>query len=63
MNKSNLYLAIKVALVVGTGLNLINSYDVIFWMKFDLKNSLKILFTYCIPFIVSLYSSTRAQKK
>lgn len=62
MNKRNLYLTLKFALVVGTGLNLINSYDVIFAMKFDIKISLKILFTYCVPFIVSIYSSTKSQK-
>lgn len=63
MNKKNIYLALKVALVVGTVLNLINSYEVIFCAKFDLPNSLKILSTYCVPFIVSLYSSYKATNR
>jgi hypothetical protein len=60
MRKQNHYTAIKLALIVGTILNLINNYNSIvngFWSNSLL---LKISLTYCVPFIVSSYSSWKA---
>jgi len=63
MNKKNISTAFLVAIVVGTLLNLINSYDVLFEEKFTGKNAIKIVLTYITPFCVSLYSSIKATKQ
>ena len=60
MNKKNLSVAIVVALLVGSLLNLINSYQVIIHGKFSSGDLLKIAFTYITPFCVSLFSSVKA---
>jgi hypothetical protein len=52
MNKKNITTALLVAVIVGTVLNIINSYDVI-----------RIMLTYITPFSVSLYSSIKATKQ
>ncbi len=62
MRKENYFTAIKVALLIGTVLNLINSYDSIFKGEWSIKLLFKILLTYCVPFAVSLYSSWKAIK-
>lgn len=62
MPKKDFYTAIKVALVVGTILNLINSYDAIFQKELSLKLISKILLTYTVPFLVSVYSSWKTKK-
>lgn len=62
MRKENYFTAIKLALVVGTILNLINSYDAIFQSIWSFKLILKILMTYSVPFFVSIYSSWKATK-
>jgi len=49
--------------MVGTLLNLINSYDVLFEEKFTGRNAIKIMLTYMTPFCVSLYSSIKATKQ
>src|SRR6187402_1312824 len=46
MNKKNISTAFLVAIIVGTLLNLINSYDVLFEEKFTGKNAIKIMLTY-----------------
>jgi hypothetical protein len=60
MNKKNIATALMVAVVVGSLLNLVNSYDVFFKKDFSGKNILKIMLTYITPFCVSLYSSLKA---
>jgi hypothetical protein len=62
MRKESYYTAIKVALIIGTVLNMINSYDAIIGGEWSLKLILKILLTYCVPFGVSLYSYWKATK-
>ncbi|MBS1645823.1 MAG: nitrate/nitrite transporter NrtS [Bacteroidetes bacterium] len=62
MRKENYFTAIKVALLIGTVLNLINSYDAIFNGEWSTKLLFKIVLTYCVPFGVSLYSSWKAIK-
>jgi len=63
MNKKNVTTALVVALLVGSLLNLINSYDVLSEGTFSGKSTLKIILTYITPFCVSLYSSIKATKQ
>lgn len=63
MNKTNFIQSTKVALVVGTILNLINNYIVIIQCDFSFTNDAKIVFTYTVPFLVSCYSAWRTTKK
>jgi hypothetical protein len=49
--------AVKVAIVVGTVLTLINQYDLIAQGRIDLA---KALLTYMVPFCVSTYSAITA---
>jgi hypothetical protein len=58
----NIKNALIVAVVVGTVLNTINNYDVIWEGNFTFRNVVKIILTYITPFCVSLYSSTKATK-
>ncbi|MBI3883963.1 MAG: nitrate/nitrite transporter NrtS [Sphingobacteriales bacterium] len=62
MNTKNINRAILVAIVVGSLLNLINSYDVLWAGNFTFRNILRITLTYITPFCVSLYSSIKASK-
>lgn len=52
--------AIKVALVVGTLLALINHYDKIPTMNFKTSDIFKILLTYLVPYGVSTWSAVKA---
>ena len=63
MNRKNISTALLVALVIGTVLNLINSYDVFIEGQFTGKNVMRIVLTYITPFCVSLYSSVKATKQ
>jgi hypothetical protein len=63
MNKKNITTAIIMAILVGSLLNLINSYDVFLEGAFTVKNTLKIMLTYTTPFFVSLFSSVNAAKQ
>jgi hypothetical protein len=63
MNKKNIVRALMVAVVIGTLLNTINSYDVVLDGNFTSKNTFKIILTYITPFCVSLYSSVKASPK
>jgi len=62
MISKNIKRAIKVAIVVGTLLNTINSYDVFWHCNFTTRNVIRIVLTYITPFCVSLYSSVKATK-
>lgn len=62
MLSKNIKNAVIIAVVVGTILNTINSYDVIWESNFTFINVLRIVLTYMTPFCVSLYSSTLASK-
>lgn len=63
MNRINFIRSIKVALVVGTILNLINNYNVIIQWDFNFTSGSKVLFTYTVPFLVSFYSAWRTSKE
>ncbi|OQP64491.1 hypothetical protein A3860_20140 [Niastella vici] len=62
MINKNIKRAIKVAIVVGSLLNTINSYDVFWNGNFTARNMIRIVLTYITPFCVSLYSSIKATK-
>lgn len=62
MLSKNIKNALILALVVGTILNTINSFEVILEENFTVRNVLKIILTYMTPFCVSIYSSTQATK-
>ena len=53
--------ALKVAVVVGTILNLINQGDVV-WGEAEL-NTFKAGLTYCVPFCVSLFGAHMALRR
>ncbi len=52
--------SMKVALVVGTLLTLINQGSVLLAGQLSLDVLLKILLTYCVPYIVSTYAAVGA---
>lgn len=62
ISKKNSCTALLVAVIVGSMLNVINSYDVFMEGKFTVKNIVRIVLTYVTPFCVSLYSCTKALK-
>jgi fatty-acid desaturase len=62
MRSKNIKNAILIAVVVGTILNTINSYDVIWESNFTFRNILRIVLTYITPFCVATYSSKLASK-
>jgi len=49
--------AIKVALIVGTALNLINQGDVIIKFDFSNLNLVKFFLTYAVPYSVTSYTA------
>lgn len=74
MNKLNLYLAIlcdkelllkslKIALVVGTLLNIINQGEMIFSLDLSNIDYVKSLLTYSVPFLVSTYTAISIKMK
>lgn len=52
--------AIKVALIVGTLLALINHGDSLLQMSLNAENIVQILLTYLVPYCVATYSSVKA---
>lgn len=62
MTNKNIKRALMVAIIVGSLLNAINSYDVFWLCNFNTRNVLRIVLTYITPFCVSLYSSVKAAK-
>jgi len=53
--KHNLSRAIKVGLVVGTILAIINHYDMFVLGDYELRRFMQIILTYFVPFSVSLH--------
>lgn len=49
--------AVRVALVVGTALTLINQGDLIMYLEFSAPMVVKALLTYGVPFSVAIYSA------
>ena len=53
--KQNLKGAIRVGLVVGTMLGIINHYDMFISGNYETRRIIQIILTYLIPFFVSLH--------
>jgi hypothetical protein len=60
--KNTIQSALKVSLIVGVILNLINQGDAIFAMDFGHINYYKLILTFAVPFIVSVYASIQTKK-
>lgn len=58
-----MFQAIKISIVVGTILNIINQGDYIFNMMFDHMNYFKMGLTYLVPFCVSTYTAISINTK
>ena len=52
--------AVKVALIIGPILTIINQHDVILEGQFDFKFFYKLVLTFLVPYCVSAYSSAKA---
>lgn len=50
--------AIKVSLIVGTALNLINQGDALISLNLENLNLIKLLLTYAVPYSVTTYTAT-----
>jgi len=61
-NKINLKAHLRIMVVVGTLLNLINQYDFIVTFNWEGINQVKFLITYLVPFSVSVYSSATVNR-
>jgi len=57
LNKLKLIKHIRIALFVGTILNLINQFNKIIGFRFDEIHYVKLFITYLVPFLVSVYSA------
>ncbi|MFK5938160.1 MAG: nitrate/nitrite transporter NrtS [Sulfurimonas sp.] len=57
-SKSIITRALKISLIVGTALNLINQYHAIISFNFVDLNIAKILLTYSVPYLVTTYTAT-----
>ncbi|QXD24817.1 nitrate/nitrite transporter NrtS [Opitutia bacterium ISCC 51] len=53
---------LKIALVVGTILNLINQGDSIMGGNWELIHWPKLMFTYCVPYCVAVFAGTHAKR-
>ena len=60
LSRSVVMSAVKVALVVGTLLALINHYDKLATMNFQRSDIFKTLLTYLVPYGVSTWSAVKA---
>ena len=60
--KKKIFLAMRISLVVGTLLGIINHYDMFLSGNYEMSRIVKILITYLVPFSVSLYSTTRLKE-
>jgi uncharacterized membrane protein len=52
--------AVKVALIVGTILGVINHADAVLTNTFSMKNWLQVALTYFVPYAVATYSAVNA---
>jgi hypothetical protein len=55
--------SLKVALVVGVILNLINQGDVFFSMQIEKINWFKLMLTFAVPYMVTTYASVKERIK
>ena len=62
-NRASIIRAIKIAMVVGIILNLINNPELFSFSTITEIRTSRILLTFLVPFCVSLYSSIMANKQ
>lgn len=62
IQQDSLFRALRVAVLVGIILNIINN-PVLFNFSFDGINFYRVLLTFIVPFCVSLYSSVLSNRK
>lgn len=53
--------SLKVALVVGVILNLINQWQTIIDFHWSAVNYVKLALTFCVPYLVSTYASVKTE--
>jgi hypothetical protein len=58
LQKTTILGGLKIAIVVGIAVNLINQGEQIFALQLSQVSLPKLLITFCIPFCVSIYNST-----
>lgn len=63
ISRRNISAALLTAAVIGTVLNVINSYDVFAEGRFTGRNVIRVTLTYITPFCVSLYSSVQTERR
>jgi Mg/Co/Ni transporter MgtE len=63
LRKDIIITSIKVSLVVGFILNIINQGDLLFSFQFNKINWLKLLLTFAVPYIVTTYASVKERLK
>ena len=61
--KEILLKSLKISIIVGTLLNIINQGEIIFSLNFENINYLKSLLTYMVPFLVSTYTAVSMKLK
>ncbi|WP_117234259.1 nitrate/nitrite transporter NrtS [Vibrio maerlii] len=55
--------SLKIALLVGTILMLINHGEALFNNQMDIQRGIKAALSYCVPFCVSLYSAVSSARE
>jgi hypothetical protein len=55
--------SLKIALLVGTILMLINHGEALLNNQMDIQRGIKIALSYCVPFCVSLYSAVSSARE
>jgi hypothetical protein len=63
LERGTLMFAIKLALIVGTILALINHGQAFFTGHFTYDQLVPILITYCVPFTVAMYSQVQGKRE
>ncbi len=63
LERATLWLSIRMALVVGTILGIINHGQAIVTGHFTSDRLFSLLFTYCVPFSVSLFSQIQGKRQ
>ena len=63
LERATLIFSIKMALIVGTILALINHGQAMFTGHFTFDQLVPLLITYCVPFTVSMYSQVQVKRE
>ena len=63
LERGTLLFSIKMALIVGTVLALINHGQAMFTGHFTFEQLVPLLITYCVPFTVAMYSQVQGKRE